>query len=119
MVPHDDGIAPVTGIPVDRPVPSGPGLSENARQGGPAVKVAADAGSDQDTTPMGEGLRLQLQAQNQDARITFQKDEDSGELVVQLKDSSGKVLRQIPPDEMLRLAKAIDQYLGLLVDRHS
>ncbi len=117
MVPHDDGIAPVTGILLDRPAPSGLGLPESARQGGPAVKPAADASSAQGTTPMGEGLRLQLQAQ--DAHITFQRDEDSGKLVVQLKDSSGKVLRQIPADEMLRLARAIDQYLGLLVDRHS
>jgi uncharacterized FlaG/YvyC family protein len=29
------------------------------------------------------------------------------------------VIRQIPPEEMLRLAKEIDRYLGLLVDKGS
>jgi len=33
--------------------------------------------------------------------------------------TTGEVIRQIPPEEMLKLAEAIDKYLGLFVDRQS
>ncbi len=114
MVPRDDAIAAVQAISVERRVAGGFGSSEPSRQG---EAPAADAGGAGRGAAGGEGLKLQLQAQ--DARLTFETDRDSGKLVVRLKDSSGRVIRQIPPDEMLRLARAIDQYLGLLVDRQS
>lgn len=118
MVPHDDGIAPVQAISMDRRVSGAPdaGRLPDAEgkppvAGNPEGRQAGYAGG------VGGDFRAQLQAQ--DARLTFETDRESGKLVVRLKDSSGKVIRQIPPDEMLRLARAIDQYLGLLVDRHS
>ncbi len=33
-------------------------------------------------------------------------------------DDNGEVIRQIPPKEAVRLAKAIDELLGLFVDKH-
>jgi len=33
-------------------------------------------------------------------------------------DESGEVVRQIPPKEAVKLAKAIDELLGLFVDKH-
>ncbi len=33
-------------------------------------------------------------------------------------ESNGEVVRQIPPEEAVRLAKAIDDLLGLFVDKH-
>ena len=33
-------------------------------------------------------------------------------------DDNGEVVRQIPPKEAVRLAKAIDELLGLFVDKH-
>ncbi|MHB1162586.1 MAG: flagellar protein FlaG [Chloroflexota bacterium] len=118
MLPHHDGIAPVQSIAMDRRVSGVPdtGRLPDAEgrlpvAGKPEGRQAGYAGS-----VAGE-LRAQLQAQ--DARLTFETDRDSGKLVVRLKDSSGRVIRQIPPDEMLRLARSIDRYLGLLVDRHS
>lgn len=55
-----------------------------------------------------------------DYRLAFKIDESSGKVLVQVLDSiTGQVVRQIPPEEMLRLAQMIRQYLGLVVDsRH-
>ncbi len=53
-------------------------------------------------------------------RLCFEKHEITGKMVVRLKDSAtGEVIRQVPPEEMLKIAEAMDKYLGLLVDRHS
>lgn len=34
-------------------------------------------------------------------------------------EENGEVIRQIPPEEAVRLAKAIDDLLGLFVDKHA
>ena len=54
------------------------------------------------------------------AKLYFERHEVTGKMVARLKDpETGKVIRQIPPEELIRLAEAIDKYLGLLVDRQS
>ncbi len=35
-----------------------------------------------------------------------------------INNSNGEVVRQIPPEEAVRLAKAIDALLGLFIDKH-
>lgn len=35
-----------------------------------------------------------------------------------INEDDGEVIRQIPPEEAVRLAKAIDDLLGLFVDKH-
>ncbi|MGE5620292.1 MAG: flagellar protein FlaG [Sphingomonadaceae bacterium] len=120
MVPRDDGIAPVQAISTDR---RSAGLSDAALQpdvdgrAAALAKTGAVGASERPADTAVEILKAQLQSQ--DARITFETDKESGKLLVRVKDASGNVIRQIPPDEILRLAKAIDQYLGLLVDRQS
>ena len=48
--------------------------------------------------------------------IEFSIDEDSGQTVVKVIDRATKeVLRQIPSEEMLELAKALDKLQGLLL----
>lgn len=54
------------------------------------------------------------------ARLCFERHESTGKMVARLKDAkTGELIRQVPPEEMLKLAEAIDKYLGLLVDRQS
>lgn len=49
--------------------------------------------------------------------IEFKMDEDSGRLIVQVKDvESGKVIRQIPPENLLKLSKELDKFKGLLFE---
>jgi len=47
----------------------------------------------------------------------FKIDRDTGMIVVKIKDKdTGEVIRQIPPEVMVKLAKTIDEFLGLLFD---
>jgi flagellar protein FlaG len=53
-------------------------------------------------------------------QLVFEHDDNTGRMVARVKNSTtGEVLRQIPPEEMLKLARLIDKYLGLFVDRQS
>ena len=48
--------------------------------------------------------------------LKFNIDEDSGQMVVKIVDSAtDEVIRQIPSEEMLEIAKALDQIQGLLI----
>ncbi len=116
MVPRDDGIAPVQGVSADRRALTISATADAAKQS-ESERAPEDTGGVTRSVVAGDSPKFLLQ--NQDARITFEKDEASGQMVMRLKDSSGRVIRQVPPEDMLRLARAIDQYLGLLVDRHS
>ncbi|MGA1861995.1 flagellar protein FlaG [Deferribacter thermophilus] len=48
----------------------------------------------------------------------FEVDKDLGEVVVKIVDTQeNKVVRQIPPEEVLKLAKNIREMVGLLFDK--
>jgi flagellar protein FlaG len=50
--------------------------------------------------------------------IKFSVDEKSNEIVVKVVDkTSGEVISQIPPEELLRLKERIDEMAGLLVEK--
>lgn len=50
--------------------------------------------------------------------LRFSIDEDSGRTVVAVVDAEdGKVLRQMPTEEALRVSRALDQALGTLIRR--
>lgn len=50
--------------------------------------------------------------------LRFSIDDDSGRMVVSVVDAEdGKVLRQMPTVEALRVSKALDQALGTLIQR--
>lgn len=55
---------------------------------------------------------IQTVAQN----LQFRIDDDSGQIVVRLIDNeTQKVIRQIPSEEMLEIAKTLDKLKGLLI----
>lgn len=50
------------------------------------------------------------------SNLAFEMDEDTGRTVVKITEaSSGELIRQIPSEEMLEIAKALDRLQGLLV----
>jgi flagellar protein FlaG len=52
------------------------------------------------------------------SRLSYSYDEAAGRYVMKLVEAeSGEVIRQVPPEELLRVAAAINRYLGLLLDR--
>ena len=53
-----------------------------------------------------------------DSRLSFAIDEDTGKTVINIVDNkTGDILRQIPPDDILKLKKRIGEIQGLLLDR--
>lgn len=48
--------------------------------------------------------------------LQFTLDEESGTMVVQIKDDAGKVVKQIPTEEALELSRRLDQFRGLLFE---
>ncbi|MGC9325302.1 MAG: flagellar protein FlaG [Desulfomonilia bacterium] len=62
-----------------------------------------------------EEINIQLESINRSIR--FSVDESSGDIVVKIVNTdSGEVIKQIPPDEALRLKEHIQDMLGLIVE---
>ena len=52
-----------------------------------------------------------------DRILNYRFDQDTNELIVKVVDAeSGEVIRQIPPDQVLRAAKLMKELKGLLID---
>ena len=49
--------------------------------------------------------------------MRFHIDKDTGKAVAALVDANGHVMRQVPSEEALELAKAIGRFQGLFVNR--
>ncbi|MGQ9674929.1 MAG: flagellar protein FlaG [Chloroflexota bacterium] len=76
---------------------------------------AEDTGFQTSADRFKEQLQERLRAI--DARLMFKVDDVSGRLVAEVRDrATGELLRQVPPEEMMRIARAVTEYLGLLVD---
>lgn len=92
----------------------GPGISSSGRQepvptGEERTKVAEGVGEVVD--------RLRSQVQNLQRDLNFSVDDSTGDVIVQVVDGeSGKVVRQIPSEEILRLAERLDEMRSLLFE---
>ena len=65
--------------------------------------------------PAREVSNRQFSFINLSVRLKFETDEETGERVIQLIDSeTGEVVRQIPPEELLHVMKALRDLKGML-----
>ncbi|BAI81470.1 flagellar protein FlaG [Deferribacter desulfuricans SSM1] len=72
--------------------------------------------SEQELRKQMEELNKALDMMN--IKREFEVDKDLGEVVVKIVDTQNdKVVRQIPPEEVLKLAKNIREMVGLLFDK--
>lgn len=61
--------------------------------------------------------RLRSQVKNLQRDLNFSVDDSTGDVIVQVVDGeSGKVVRQIPSEEILRLAERLDEMRSLLFE---
>lgn len=61
--------------------------------------------------------RIRTQMQSLQRNLNFSVDDSSGNVVVQVLDGdSGKVVRQIPSEDILRLAERLDEMRSLLFE---
>ncbi len=62
-----------------------------------------------------ENINVALEPIN--VRLNFNEDEDSGRMVVKVINSeTEEVIRQIPPEAMLKMAQRMEELTGILVD---
>lgn len=93
------------------------GLADSARQAPEPVQAQASA------QPKQEAVEQAVKAVNDFVQpinnaLSFSLDQESDKMVVKVIDQGTKeVIRQIPSEEMLALAKALDTMKGLLVQQ--
>jgi len=76
---------------------------------------AEDAEKSVDMTDLVERFRSQVQSIQRD--LNFSVDDSTGDVVVQVIDGdSGKVVRQIPSAEILRLTERLDEMRSLMFE---
>ncbi|MFG3453413.1 flagellar protein FlaG [Stutzerimonas stutzeri] len=86
------------------------GLSSSGAEG--------DARKAEQTLDVGEAVeRIRTQMHTLQRNLNFSVDDSTGEVVVQVLDGdSGKVVRQIPSEDILRLAERLDEMRSLLFE---
>ncbi len=108
-----EGAGSVNGVPAVPRLPHG----ERPHGRPPDLGTGPDAESralDEVVTELNAALRASS------AHLTFTVDQDSGKTVVRVVDeTSGEVIRQIPPEATLRLAAHIRDLMGLLLDENA
>lgn len=98
-----------------------PVVAQGAARAKPEVQSPAQANPREEATP--QQLQrtveeLQRKVQISSPNLQFSIDRDTGKTVIKVIDSNTKeLIRQIPPDEILQLAKEIDRMRGLLLHR--
>ena len=61
---------------------------------------------------------IQQELGGEDIRLNYSLDSPTGQVVVKVVDGkSGKVVREIPPHELLALAKSMKEFEGILFDK--
>lgn len=115
---------PQPGTPVAAPMPARPEPAVQVttvsagRNGGNATAQQGQTGQPSGGSPTLEDAFEQINAAMQawDTGMRFEIDEDTQQLVVSIVDTkTGDVLRQIPSEEVLHVAKMIAQFQGNLV----
>ncbi|QUE77852.1 flagellar protein FlaG [Stutzerimonas stutzeri] len=78
-------------------------------------RKVTDAKSPADMTDLVERFRSQVQSIQRD--LNFSVDDSTGDVIVQVIDGdSGKVVRQIPSEEILRLTERLDEMRSLMFE---
>ena len=99
-------------------VPGGIKVDKAAVGQGPAPSASElDAPERMVKERLSEALKTLMQAVEHLAnRLNFTTDEDTGRLVIKVIDRDTKqVIRQIPPEELLSLAKRLEELRGILI----
>lgn len=95
-------------------LPAEPGLSSFGEEH-PAPILAGEATNRSKLNDVIAGLQSQMQDIQRD--LSFSVDDSTGDVVVKVIDGeSGKVVRQIPSEEILRLTERLDEIRSLLFD---
>lgn len=105
---------PNTTSPTTKPLP-GPHMNAGHLSFGSSDAAERSGGTQQEFSDALAQLRTQMEGLHRD--LTFNVDDSTGDMVVQVLDSnSGKVIRQIPSEEILRMSERLDEMRSLLFE---
>lgn len=92
--------------------------SSRSEAGLSPLSAENEVGKAEQKLDVGEAVeRIRTQMQTLQRNLNFSVDDSTGEVVVQVLDGdSGKVVRQIPSEEILRLAERLDEMRSLLFE---
>ncbi|MFZ6028198.1 MAG: flagellar protein FlaG [Chloroflexota bacterium] len=111
--------------PPVQPVPQGSGsdtvkLNNQARQGRSAKEDADSQGklSQKELEDAVEEIQQRFQSMGSSFKFgLYRHDGDAGNIVAQLRDKkTGEVVKQFPPEEVLKLREKLQDLIGLLFD---
>lgn len=107
-LPDSTGVAPSAGAAPPRPIQAAAAAVQQLE------KVAAQQPSSEQIQKAMENLKQAIQSSA--ANLQFSVDSDTGQTVIRVVDGGTKeVIRQIPSEEVLQLAKSLDKLSGLLL----
>ncbi|WP_157651309.1 flagellar protein FlaG [Dechloromonas denitrificans] len=113
-------VAPPLTSPSDNSVTSGKGLQAAATSSGTQQPVAGQTKKEE---PSSKDLQDAVKSMNDfvgtiNNSLKFSVDDETGKTIVKVMDVDTKeVIKQIPSEEMIAIAKAVDQLKGLLVQQ--
>ena len=108
--------------PVSRPAPSAPDRAREANPGTPSETGIQPAPPRQPTKQELQQAVADLQRKTQSFApdLRFSVDKDTGRTIVKVTDANTQeVIRQIPAEEVLKLAKEIDRMQGILFNKQA
>jgi len=99
--------------PAERPEVSVPDLGKGARQVEAAVAPTREAVHE-------AAKRIEEFVQSVGRTLSFSVDSSTGRSILRVVDpQSGEVVRQLPPEEVLRVARAVEFMQGVLVNHRA
>ena len=115
-------VVPIETVPI-RPAPPAPAAASAERGAEPPAAAARPAGPPADRQGLVAEVRRQLEQKLAGHDVLLRNDEDSGNVVVEVRDrESGDLVYQIPPEDLVRIGARLKDLLkdtGLLVDSTS
>jgi len=90
-----------------------PGQPDNS---GANVVPGGAAEAEQKKAQQKQPQQQEQEAVQSDPSLRFVVDKDSGRTIAELVDTEGQVLRQMPTEEALEIAKAIGKFQGMFVN---
>lgn len=110
-LPTDPGVSPSAGTGAARPVPAAAAAAVQQLE---QLQAQRRQPTSEQVQKAVENLRQAVQSSS--ANLQFSVDGDTGKTIIRVVDGDTKeVIRQLPSEEVLQLAKSLDKLSGLLL----
>ena len=104
-----DPIKPISFPPVEMDIPV---------RAIPVDQGSKGSSAEEQTQPEEISRAVQNEVGSEDIRLNYSVNQPTGDIVVTVIDGqSGKVIREIPPQELLALAESMKQFEGILFNK--